>query len=87
MHSDDELTEYWDEQRRHDRFYLSSFPMPTAGQLLYERWCGSQRSDRARYWPNMNPAEQQAWQDLATDFQENDPHVFERVVRNIPEKR
>lgn len=73
-----------DVRSRWDR-YMAPFPTPTPGQLLYERWCGSRRSDRARYWQQMNPAERSAWENLAEDMVEQSGEAFERVVRNLPE--
>lgn len=79
--------DYEDRHRHWYRDVIGEFPRPTPGQLLYERWCGSQRSDQARYWHSMNPAEAKAWEDLAEDIIDGDPDVFERVVRNLPEYR
>jgi hypothetical protein len=69
------------------RRVMGSFPPVTPGERLYQRWCGSRRTDRARYYRMMNPAEKAAWEDVAADLIEQDADVFERVVRNIPEPR
>lgn len=36
------------------------------GRHLYELWCESLTSDRARYYNSMNPAEKEAWDRLAS---------------------
>lgn len=68
------------------RRYLATFPQPTPGQLLYERWCGSRTTDRARYYAQMNRADKAAWESLAEDMVEADPQAFERVVHNLPQR-
>lgn len=40
-------------------------PEKTHGQLLYEKWCGSSESDRARYFMLMSPGDREAWERLA----------------------
>jgi hypothetical protein len=68
--------------------YSSTFPAPTPGQLLYERWCGSNRSDRARYYARMNPAEKAAWEDLATELRERlSDDDWQALIHNIKEYR
>lgn len=75
-----------DELRRYERMMRGHFPAPTPGQLVYERWCGSNRSDHARYWRDMNPAEKRAWEstgeELRARLSEED---WERFVHNIKE--
>jgi hypothetical protein len=45
---------------------------PTPGHLLYLRWCGSETSDRARYWGLMNPADRLAWERIGEDMRHID---------------
>lgn len=72
----------FEREERYRRYY-GSFPAPSKGELLYVRWCGSSRRDRARYYRSMNSADQKAWEDLADDIFECDPEFFENVIRNI----
>ena len=81
------IREEGDRLAREER-YRGQFPAPTIGQLLYERWCGSNRSDRARYWSSMNPAEAKAWEELAEDVQERlSDDSWQALIHNIKEYR
>jgi hypothetical protein len=46
------------------------------GQQLYQDWCGSAVSDRARYWELMNPADKRAWDELAARVTLDTPTVM-----------
>ena len=45
---------------------------PTPGEALYRQWCGSEISDRARYFTRMNPADKRAWERLASEVVSDD---------------
>lgn len=57
------------ELRAWERYYARWFA-PTPGQLVYERWCASRQTDRARYYARMNPAEREAWENMAAELRE-----------------
>ena len=53
---------------------------PTPGEALYRQWCGSEISDRARYFTRMNPADKRAWERLASEVVSDDVDYWRRAA-------
>lgn len=78
----DAISEQWLDR------YHNSFPAPTPGQLIYERWCGSYRTERARYWLAMHPAEKRMWESLGEELRERlSEDDWGALIHNIKEYR
>ncbi len=68
--------------------FVGQFPQPTPGQLVYERWCGSNRSDRARYFRDMSPGDKDAWEDMASEIRARmSDEAWQAFIHNIREYR
>jgi hypothetical protein len=75
------------EQDPYRRFYLNAGPpSPTAGQLLYEAFCGSRQSDEARYFRAMNPALRRRWETLGEEVRANVSEDAWDLIVHMPER-